>query len=78
MIGVMVTFESSPVFVLASSVVDHGFESKTTSLVFVASLLSMLNQGLRTKTGWLGIGIFSRSRATWLLHTVVSTLQKSN
>ena len=41
------------VSVLASSVVDHGFESKTTSLVVVASLLSMLNQGLRTKTGWL-------------------------
>jgi hypothetical protein len=50
--------------VLASSVVDRGFEpqsgqTKTIKLVFFASPLSTQHYGEGAKTGWLGIGIIS-------------------
>jgi hypothetical protein len=59
------------VSVLASSVVDRGFESgrvkpKTLKLVFVASPLSTQHLGERAKTGWLGIRIMCPSGATCL------------
>jgi hypothetical protein len=41
-------------------------KSKTIKLVFVASPLSMLPGGKRTKTGWLGIRITCPSVATCL------------
>jgi len=57
------------VSVLASSVVDSGFEpgrikQKTMQLVFVASLLRTQLEGGRRKTGWVGIGILCRCGAT--------------
>ena len=47
------------VSVLASSAVDRGFESRSIQLVCVASLLSTQNQGVRAKTGRLGIRIIT-------------------
>jgi len=55
--GVMVS-------VLASSVVDHGFE--TMKFLFVASLLSTQHKGKRAKTDWLGIRIMCPSGAICL------------
>jgi hypothetical protein len=55
--GVMVS-------VLASSVVDCGFEPKTIKLVFVASPLRTQHKGERTKTGWFGIRIMCPSGAS--------------
>jgi hypothetical protein len=57
--------------VLASSAVDRRFDprsgqTKTVKLVFVASQLSMQDQGERAKTGWLGIRIMCRSGVTCL------------
>ena len=59
------------VSVLASSVVDRGFEPgrvkpKNVKLVCVASPLSMQHLGERAKTGWPGIGIMCPSGATCL------------
>ena len=52
--------------VLASSVIDRGFEPRsgqpsTITLVFVASTKSMQHYGERAKTGWLGIRIMCPS-----------------
>ena len=60
------------VSVLASGVVDRGFEpwsgqtKKTIKLVFVASPLSTQHKGERAKTGWLGIRIMCPSGALCL------------
>ena len=42
-------------------------KQKTIKLVFVASPLSTQHQGVREKTGWLGIRIMCASGATCLL-----------
>ena len=57
--------------VLVSSAVDRGFDprsgqTKNVKLVFVASQLSMQDQGERAKTGWFGIRIMCRSGVTCL------------
>ena len=59
------------VCVIASSSVDRGFEPewfkpKTIKLVFVASPLRMQHEGVRVKTGWLGIRIMCPNGATYL------------
>jgi hypothetical protein len=62
--GVMVS-------VLASSVVDHGFEPrsgkpKNMKLVFVASTLSTQHKGERAKMGWFGTRKICQSEETHL------------
>jgi hypothetical protein len=62
--GVMVS-------VLASSVVDRGFEprsgkTRTIQLVFVASPLSTQHYGERAKIGWLGTRIMCLNGVTFL------------
>ena len=57
--------------VLASSAVYRGFnprlgQTKDYKLVFVASSLSTQHQGVRAKTGWLGISIMCPSGTTCL------------
>jgi len=61
------------VSVLTSSVVDYGFETwsgatnyQTIKLVFVASLVGIHYEGIKAKTGWLGIGIMCPSGASCL------------
>ena len=46
--------------VIASNMVDRGFEpqtgqGKTVKLLFASSLLGMQHQGVKTNTGWHGI-----------------------
>ena len=57
------------VSVFASNVVDRAYESRSCQtndykLVFVASPLNTHHQGVRAKTGWLGIRIMCPSEAT--------------
>ena len=54
------------VSILASRVVDRGFESKTTKLVFVVSPLSTQHYGEKAMTDWHGIRIMCPSGATCL------------
>ena len=60
------------VSVLASSVVDRGFQApvrsnpRTMKLVFATSLLSTHHLGERAKTGWLGFRIMCLSGVTRL------------
>ena len=54
---------------LASSAVYRGFEPRSgqpIKLVFAASPLSTQHEGVRAKTGWLGIRIMCPSGATYL------------